>query len=181
MSIIAYIALGSNQGDRRDYLDRAIQALRQRLDVRVHRVSPYYETEAVGGPSGQGAYLNAAAELDTDIRPDELLRVLLEVERGIGRVRGERFGPRTIDLDLLLYGDQVLDGPELQLPHPRLHERRFVLEPLAAIAPLLVHPVLGRSVQDLLAALPATPRAPRVCRQLEGLRAVVTGSTSGIG
>jgi 2-amino-4-hydroxy-6-hydroxymethyldihydropteridine diphosphokinase len=184
MSITAYIALGSNLGDRRDFLERALHALREHPGVFVGRVSSFRETKPVGGPRGQGAYLNAAAELQTDLAPLELLRLLLEVERRLGRVRGERWGPRTIDLDLLLYGDLVCTTPELTLPHPRLHERRFVLEPLDEVAPLMVHPLLGRTVRQLLNQLlveDAAPVPPTPGRELAGLRAVVTGSTSGIG
>src|SRR6266849_4677516 len=101
MTITAYIALGSNLGDRRAYLDRALQSLGEQPGITVTHVSSYYETEPVGGPAGQGAYLNAAAELATELTPGELLRVLLEVEQGLGRVRRERNGPRTLDLDLL--------------------------------------------------------------------------------
>ena len=133
MSITVYIALGSNLGDRRSYLDRALQALRARSGLVVTKTSPYHETEPVGGPPGQGKYLNAAAEIHTDLNPQQLLRVLLEVEQELGRVRTERDGPRTIDLDLLVYGDRPIDEPGLTVPHPRLHDRTFVLEPLAEL------------------------------------------------
>src|SRR5690242_14773209 len=101
--VTAYLALGSNLGDRRDYLDRALQALGQHAGVAVTKVSSYHETAPVGGPPGQGAYLNAVAEVRTELAPEELLRVLLDVERNLGRVRREPNGPRTLDLDLLLY------------------------------------------------------------------------------
>src|SRR5689334_24340244 len=130
MSITAYIALGSNLGDRRDYLDRALQALKQRPGIIVRQVSSYYETAPVGGPPGQGDFLNAAAELHTDLKPKELLQTLLEIERQLGRVREVPMGPRTVDLDLLLYGDLIRDEIELTIPHPRMHERLFVLQPL---------------------------------------------------
>src|SRR5262249_20484359 len=137
-----------------------------------------------------------AAELHTDLTPGELLRALLEVEQRLARVRRERNGPRTIDLDLLLYGDLVRQDPDLIVPHPRMHERLFVLQPLAEIAPHAVHPVLGVRVSELpnqlatgvsVAASPQRPGdrlQPWVSRpghELGGLRAVVTGSTSGIG
>ena len=180
MSVTAYLALGSNLGDRRDYLTRAVAALRSH--VAVTRISTYYETAPVGGPAGQGAYLNAAAEVQTDLAPTNLLHLLLEIERSLGRVRIEKDGPRTLDLDLLLYGDHIRNESELILPHPRLHERLFVLQPLAEIAPGVVHPVLKRTVADLLAALLGVrPTGPSPGRELTGLRALVTGSTGGIG
>jgi 2-amino-4-hydroxy-6-hydroxymethyldihydropteridine diphosphokinase len=175
MSTTAYIALGSNLGDRRRFLDQALQLLREGRQVSVNKVSSYHETEPVGGPPGQGPYLNAAAELQADLLPRDLLRLLLDIERRLGRVRQERFGPRTIDLDLLLYDDVVSDDAELTLPHPRMHERLFVLRPLAEIAPRARHPRLGLTVCELL----DRQRPPG--RELTGLRAVVTGSTSGIG
>jgi 2-amino-4-hydroxy-6-hydroxymethyldihydropteridine diphosphokinase len=184
MTVNAYIALGSNLGDRRDYLDRALQLLREQPGITVTKVSSYHETEPVGGPPGQGNYLNAAAELQTGLEPEALLRVLLGVEEKLGRVRRQPQGPRTIDLDLLLYGDvksaEVRPDFALYLPHPRMHERRFVLEPLAEIAPRAVHPGFQSTVRDLLRRLP-TPPHRQPARELAGLRVLVTGSTSGIG
>ncbi len=189
MGVTAYVALGGNLGDRQAYLNRALQALREHPAVTLHRVSSFLETAPVGGPPGQGPYLNAAAEIETTLPAEDLLRLLLEVEQREGRVRAERFGPRTIDLDLLLYGNLVREGRVLTVPHPRMHEREFVLRPLAEIAPQLVHPELGRTVNELLqelrkAAPPPAP-LPRPSsppgRELAGLRALVTGSTSGIG
>jgi 2-amino-4-hydroxy-6-hydroxymethyldihydropteridine diphosphokinase len=175
MSLTAYIALGSNLGDRRDFLDRALKLLREHPGVSVSKVSTYLETDPVGGPPDQGRYLNAAAEIETELSADELLRVLLQVEAQLGRVRQERFGPRTIDLDLLLYDDEVRDAPGLILPHPRLHERTFVLIPLAEIASQVRHPHIGLTISQL------RDRVLHPGRELSGLRAVVTGSTSGIG
>jgi len=149
----AYIALGSNQGDRRDFFDRAVQALQEHADIEVTQVSSFYETAAVGGPPGQPSFLNAAAELKTDLSPRELLDVLLEVERTLGRIRRERHGPRIIDLDLLLYDDQVIQEPSLTVPHPAMHERWFVLKPLAEIGPRVIHPLLDAAIQDLLEQL----------------------------
>ena len=182
MTATAYIALGGNLGDRRTYMDRALAELRARSGVKVVRVSSVYETAPVGGPAGQGPYLNAAAELRADLAPAALLQLLMDVESGLGRVRAERDGPRTIDLDLLLYDDVVRDDPQLTLPHPRLHQRLFVLQPLAEIAPGLIHPVLKRAIADLLGdLLQLRPFGPSPGRELTGLRALVTGSTSGIG
>jgi len=151
---VAHIALGSNLGDREGTLRRAVALLR-RPDIRVRAVSRFIETQPVG-PAGQGPYINAAAELDTTLAPHALLAVLMDVERQLGRDRSreQRWGPRTCDLDLLLVGQTVLDTPDLTLPHPRLHERRFVLEPLAAIAPHAVHPKLGMTIEQLLRELP---------------------------
>jgi 2-amino-4-hydroxy-6-hydroxymethyldihydropteridine diphosphokinase len=199
----AYIALGSNQGDRREFLDRATQALQEHPRIEVTQVSSYHETPPVGGPPGQPNFLNAAAELKTDLPPRELLDVLLEVERNLGRVRRERHGPRIIDLDLLLYDDQVVREPGLTVPHPAMHERGFVLKPLEEIAPRVIHPLLDASIHDLLKNLKETwgqvrqpgaddPSAETFPapwpekkggsgRELAGLRALVTGATGGIG
>jgi 2-amino-4-hydroxy-6-hydroxymethyldihydropteridine diphosphokinase len=150
--------------------------------VHLLRTSSVYETAAVGGPPGQGRYLNAVAEVETEIGPALLLQQLLYIETQLGRVRAERDGPRTLDLDLLFYGDQISDQPELILPHPRLHQRLFVLEPLAEIAPGLVHPRLGKTIAELRAdLLGLTAAGPVPGRELAGLRILVTGSTSGIG
>ena len=187
----AYIALGSNLGDRSVNLDRGLKLLSERRAVQVVRVSSVFETTPVGGPPGQGLYLNAAAELQTTLQPRELLEVLLDVEHNLGRVRGERNAPRTLDLDLLLYDALVLQEADLSLPHPRLHERWFVLAPLAEIAPELVHPLLCRTIRELLQERGGAERealsAQRSAlytpspRELSGQRALVTGASSGIG
>ena len=146
-----YIGLGSNMGDRRAYLRTAVIAVARLGGVEVLATSPVVETDPVGGPAGQGKYLNAAVEVETEIPPPELLRRLLAIEDSLGRERAERWGPRTIDLDILLYGDEVIETDELTVPHPRMHERRFVLEPLAAIAPGARHPVTGKTAAGMLA------------------------------
>lgn len=128
-----YIALGSNLGDREANLRGGLAALAERGDIRIVRVSSFHETEPVGGPSGQPLYLNAAAELETELPPWDLLQRMLGVEARYGRVRSERNGPRTLDLDLLLYGDLRIDEPELTVPHPRMWQRDFVLRPLGEI------------------------------------------------
>ncbi len=152
-------------------LDRALAELRGRPGVEVVHASSIYETAPVGGPPGQGPYLNAVAELRTDLAPADLLRTLHEIESGLGRVRAEKDGPRTIDLDLLFYADVASDDPRLTLPHPRLHRRLFVLQPLAEIAPGLVHSVLKRTIADLLSDLIGVrPAGPSPGRELAGQR-----------
>lgn len=147
---IAYVALGANLGDRAVSLRAAIEQLGA-LGV-VEAVSPFFDTAPVGYTE-QPRFLNAVARLRTNLPPRDLLRGLLEIEAALGRVRTIRWGPRVIDLDLLLYDDAIIDTPDLVVPHPRLHERRFVLEPLAALAPDLAHPVLKRTVSALLGSV----------------------------
>lgn len=151
----AYIAFGSNLGDRRRSIERAIEVLSGNPEVSVRRVSSIVETEPDGGPPGQGPYLNGAAEIETALPPRELLGTLMEIERSLGRVRIGRRGPRTIDLDLLIYGSETVNEPGLTIPHPRMHERAFVLGPLSEIAPDAVHPVLRKTARELLEGLPA--------------------------
>lgn len=151
----AYVALGANLGTREATLRAAVALLDGREDTAVVAISQLRETDPVGFLD-QPRFLNGVVALDTDLDPQHLLAALLEIERGLGRVRdGARHGPRTIDLDLLLYDAETIDEPDLTLPHPRLHERRFVLEPLADIDPELRVPGRG-SVAELLAALAST-------------------------
>ncbi len=154
----AAIAIGSNLGDRAAHVERALAELRALPGTHVLAVSPWIETAPVGGPRGQGPYWNGAALVDTALGPRELLEHLLAIEARAGRVRvaGERDGPRTLDLDLVVHGDAELDEPGLTLPHPRAEERAFVLEPLAEIAPDLRFPRSGRTVLEALAALRAS-------------------------
>ncbi len=146
----AYVGLGANLGDREGTIRRAVALLAATPGVEVLRVSALRETEPVGY-ADQPRFLNGAAALATELEPRELLDRLLAIELELGRVRGEgpRFGPRAVDLDLLLYGDEVVDEPGLTVPHPRLAERRFVLEPLHELEPALTLPD-GRRVAELL-------------------------------
>lgn len=147
-----FVGLGSNLGDREGYLRRAVELLRKDPAIEVRAVSSLRETEPVDYLD-QPRFLNAAALVETDLAPRALLDRLLAVEQALGRHReGPRFGPRTIDLDLLLYGDETVDEPGLCVPHARLAERRFALEPLYELDPDLVVPGRG-PVSDLLAAL----------------------------
>jgi 2-amino-4-hydroxy-6-hydroxymethyldihydropteridine diphosphokinase len=148
-TIISYIALGSNLGDRLEHLQIGAQLLEVHQGIRITGKSRIFETEPVGGPDNQGAYLNAVARLESRFSARDLLNILLEVEHLRGRVRSERWGPRTLDLDLLIHGLERIDEPGLIVPHPRLHERAFVLEPLADLAPELEVPGLGLTVKSL--------------------------------
>ena len=134
-----YLSLGSNKGDRSQYIARAMEALGAH-GVSVRRKSSLYETEPVGGPPGQDRYLNVVVELDSELTPRELLQVAHGLEERAGRVRTVRNGPRTLDVDVLLVGDLVMDEPDLVVPHPRMWERRFVVAPLSDLAPELVSP-----------------------------------------
>ena len=129
----AFLGLGSNLGDRQTYLREAVASL-----TGVIGVSPVYETDPVGGPDGQGPYLNLVVEIDSDLSPRELLGVCHRLESAAGRVREERWGPRTLDVDILWTDGEPVDEPDLQIPHPRMLERRFVMAPLADLAPDVV-------------------------------------------
>ena len=155
MSVTAYIALGANLGDRAANITAALEKLRQTPDIDLTKASTFIENPAVGGPPDSPPFLNAAAEIITSLSARAILDRLLAIEKEIGRVRREKWGPRPIDLDLLLYGDQIIDEPGLTVPHPLMHQRRFVLEPLAEIAPDLLHPVLKRTIGRLRDNLPA--------------------------
>ncbi|MGO5116024.1 2-amino-4-hydroxy-6-hydroxymethyldihydropteridine diphosphokinase [Candidatus Avoscillospira sp. LCP25S3_F1] len=148
----AYVALGSNLGDKQAYLDDAVAQLNGREDCQVVRVSDYLVTAPYGGVE-QDDFLNGALELRTLLEPEELLDCLHAIEAAANRQRTIHWGPRTLDLDILLYDDRVLDGPVLQIPHKEMHLRDFVLEPMAQIAPWQRHPVTGKTVETMLAEL----------------------------
>jgi 2-amino-4-hydroxy-6-hydroxymethyldihydropteridine diphosphokinase len=148
-----YISMGSNLGDRVEMLRRGLDELDQLHTTQVIRLSSIYDTEPVG-EMDQPRFLNAVVMLETELEPQVLLWNLLLIERRLGRVRTRRWAPRQLDLDILLYGDQVIDEPGLMVPHPLMHERAFVLVPLAELAPELVHPVLELTIAELRDRLP---------------------------
>ncbi|HJV35074.1 2-amino-4-hydroxy-6-hydroxymethyldihydropteridine diphosphokinase [Geomonas sp.] len=162
MEECAYIGLGTNLGDRELNLLRAVAELGKLPGSRVTGLSPFYETEPVGGVA-QDNFYNAVARLQTSLSPADLLERLKEVEvKVFRRVPSGHWGPRSMDLDILLYGAQVLSGERLTIPHPRLAERRFVLQPLADLDPSLRHPSLGKTIAELLASLTTDERVVRI-------------------
>ena len=156
------VALGSNLGDSRQVLALALDRLERLEGTTVIAQSSLYQTAPVGPP--QPDYLNACALIETNLSPQELMAHLLAIEADFGRIRQERWGPRILDLDLILYADQVVNEPDLQLPHPRFRERAFVLVPLAEIAPHWVDPVTGATLLDLCNALDREGVAPSHAR-----------------
>ena len=161
------LGLGSNLGGRREFIERAARLIDEIEGVELKSISSLIETEPVGGPP-QGRYLNGAAELETALEPRDLLARLQEVEAELGRVRKVLNGPRNIDLDILLFGDSVVEAGDLVVPHPRMCERAFVLEPLNEIAPGRLHPIKRKSIEELLgelrsavASVPTTGEAER--------------------
>lgn len=152
MPSAAYIGLGSNLGDRVANLRRALERMDGLPKTRVLRTSSVYRTEPVGKPD-QPEFLNMAAEVETGLEPRELLKALFGIEKELGRARGERWGPRTMDLDILHFGGRMLKEPDLEIPHPRAHQRAFVLAPLAELAPDLADPATGVTVKEMLEKL----------------------------
>ena len=149
----AAIGAGSNLGDRQANINAAVAKLTTTPGVQMQAVSNLLENPAVGGPPDSPPFLNAAIAIQTTLPPTELLERLLEIEKSLGRDRRQKWDPRPIDLDLLLYGDAIIHQPGLVVPHPLMHQRRFVLQPLAEIAPHAMHSLFNRTVAELLAEL----------------------------
>lgn len=157
---IAFIGLGSNMGDKAANLNNALNELGKVQGIKVLAISSFYKTEPVGDVA-QDWFINAAAKIETILTPRELLNSLLSVEKDMGRVREVKWGPRVIDLDILLYDDLVIDEEGLAIPHPFMHERGFVLTPLAEIAAEVIHPAIGKSIKDLLMGLSGNKKIER--------------------
>ena len=151
---VCYLGLGANLGSRAEYLREAIRRLGALRRTHVWAVSAFHETEPYG-ITDQPRFLNAAAGILTELEPGELLQELLRIEEQMGRTRTVKWGPRLIDIDILLCGDRVVGEPRLEVPHPEMHVRDFVLGPLCEIAPRVVHPVLGKTIAELRAELAA--------------------------
>jgi len=143
-----YLSLGSNVGDREEYIEQAIFLLEKNPDIQVTKRSSNYETEPEGGVD-QPPFINAAVSIITKLPAEKLLEICQEIETALGRDREMEWGPRTIDIDILLYDDQIVSEDKLQIPHPLMHERMFVLKPLKEIAPAAIHPVLEKSIEAL--------------------------------
>ena len=155
--MLVLLAFGANLGNPRSQILDAWDRVTQIPGGQGECLSSFYVTQPVGGPEHQPDYLNCSGLVHTELSPEQLLDAILEIETAMGRKRTEHWGPRIIDIDILLFGDQVIQSERLTIPHPRMHERRFVLEPAAEIVPEMVHPILGKSVKDLLRAFRNQP------------------------
>jgi 2-amino-4-hydroxy-6-hydroxymethyldihydropteridine diphosphokinase len=150
--MLVYIGIGSNQGDPLENCRRAVEGIASDGRNRLVQCSSFYRTEPVG-KRDQDWFVNGVVLVDTSLGPEEMLEFLLSLEKKMGRIRSERWGPRIIDLDILVCGEEVIENERLQIPHPRLHERRFVLIPLREISPDLRHPRLGKTISQILSEL----------------------------
>ena len=159
----AFLGLGGNLADPLYQFRRAREQLADHPDIELRSSSPLYRTPPVGGPQGQPDYLNAVLEVGTELSPEELLQLCQRLETHAGRTRELHWGPRTLDIDLLFFADLTCSEKRLTLPHPRLHQRHFVLLPLNDLAPQLQHPLLEKSVAQLLTALPPAEGISRIC------------------
>lgn len=155
-----YISSGSNLGDREENLKRAFELIGENPEIKITNTSLFYETEPIGDKD-QDWFLNGVLEIQTSLLPEELLGILQGIEEGLGRTRGLKGSPRTIDLDILLFGNQVVDLPRLKIPHPELYKRNFVLIPLAEIAPEITHPIFNKTIEELLWECPDTSEVRR--------------------
>ncbi|MGE5177699.1 MAG: 2-amino-4-hydroxy-6-hydroxymethyldihydropteridine diphosphokinase [Bacteroidota bacterium] len=158
-----YVGIGSNLGDREFLIRKAVESLRLLPQTNVSRVSSLYDTDPVG-ETDQPPFLNAVAWIETELPPRDLLWQMLLIEKRMGRVRSRRWGPRPIDLDLLFYDDEVIEEPDLQVPHPEAHRRAFVLLPLLELDPNFRHPVTGETVRRMIQKLPPNPPVRKLGR-----------------
>lgn len=171
---VAYIGLGSNVGERDEYIEQACFLLTKMSGIKVTKRSSNIETEAEG-VEDQPAFMNAVAEIETSLSPQKLLEALQETEQTLGRERGAEWGPRTIDMDILLYDDMIVSEEKLQIPHPLMHERKFVLKPMSELAPELLHPTLEKTMSELYEDLKAD-NGGTYDDELPGFKAIKQGA-----
>jgi len=171
---IAYLGLGSNVGDREEYVEQAVFLMEKNPHIEVIRRSTNYENEAEGS-SSQPPYINAAVNIRTTLSPHKLLEVCQEIEATLGREREIEWGPRTIDIDILLYGDEIISDEKLQVPHPLMHERLFVLRPMKEIASSVIHPVLEKTM-DALYEEKKAETGEKYDDELPGFREIKSGN-----